>query len=81
MTPPPASAARYEVIMASADDLDGMSLELWDRRDRRILALSVFCSDVDGSFTLERHRDDVPPEVEAWFRDEARRRLPRSADA
>jgi hypothetical protein len=72
---------RYETVMGSDVDRDGMFLELWERSPPRELALWAFDSDADGSFEFERHRDDVQPEVEAWFHEEARRRLPPSPDA
>ena len=72
---------RYETLMGSDVDRDGMFLELWERSPTRELALWAFYSDADGSFEFERHRDDVPPEVEAWFHQEARRRLPPMTDA
>ncbi len=67
---------RYETIMASDVTRDGMWLELYERDPLRTLVLTAFYSDADGSFEFERHRDHVPPEVEAWFHQEARRRLP-----
>jgi hypothetical protein len=66
--------------MASDVARDGMWLELWERHPSRELALCAFYSDADGSFEFERYRDDVPPDVEAWFHQEARRRLPPSGD-
>jgi hypothetical protein len=66
---------RYETVMGSDLARDGMFLELWDRPSNH-LALWAFFSDVDGSFEFTRYRSDVPPEVEAWFQAEARRRLP-----
>jgi len=59
---------------------DGMVLELWDRPSNE-LALWAFFSDADGSFEVTRYRADVPPEVEAWFQAEARRRSPPVANA
>ena len=57
------------------------------RRDGRFLGLrgrptgelfmEAFRSETDGSFEFTRYRAGVPPDVEAWFRLEARRRLPR----
>ena len=67
---------RYETVMASDVSRDGMYLELWERHKPCELAPCAFYSDVDGSFEFERFRADVPPEVEAWFHREARRRLP-----
>jgi hypothetical protein len=66
---------RYETVMASDVDRDGMYLELWERSPPRELALWAFYSDADGSFEFGRYRDDVPPEQEA------RRRLPPMTDA
>ena len=66
---------RYETIMASGAGFEGMFLELWDRPAGR-LALEAFYSDADGSIQFTRYQTDVPPEVEAWFRSEAVRRLP-----
>ena len=71
----------YETIMGSDLERDGMYLELRNRSRPQELILSAFYSDADGSFVFERQRDDVPPEVELWFRQEARRRLPPSANA
>jgi hypothetical protein len=71
---------RYEVVMGSDLARDGMFLELWDRHPIRELALEVFFSDIDGSFATTRYRADVPPEVEAWLQQEARRRLPPDAE-
>jgi hypothetical protein len=71
---------RYETVMGSDTAHGGMFLELWDRLSNQ-LALWAFYVDADGSFEFTRYRDDVPPEVEAWFREEARRRLPPIADA
>jgi hypothetical protein len=68
---------RYETIMGSDVARDGMVLELRDRPSNE-LALWAFFSDADGSFEVTRYRADVPPEVEAWFQAEARRRLPQS---
>ena len=70
---------RYEVILGSDSARDGMLLELWDRPSS-VLAVEVFFSDADGSFTTTRYRTDVPPDVDAWFQVEARRRLPPVAD-
>ena len=67
---------RYEAVMGSAVATDGRYLELWDRGPPRELALWAFYSDADGSFEFTRYRADVPPEVEAWFHQEAKRRLP-----
>ena len=67
---------RYETALGSDVARDGMFLELWDRSPPRNLALWAFYSDADGSFEFARYRADVPPEVEAWFHREARRRLP-----
>jgi hypothetical protein len=66
---------RYRTVMASDVARNGMYLELWDRTTET-LALSVFYSDTDGSMEFERFRTDVPFEVESWFQEEARRRLP-----
>jgi hypothetical protein len=66
---------RYETIMGSDVARDGMFLDLRDRPSND-LALWAFYSDADGSFAFTRYRADVPPEMEAWFRQEAR--LPRS---
>ena len=71
---------RYETIMGSDVARDGMFLELWDRPANE-LALWAFFSDADELFEFTRYRADVPPEVEAWFQQEARRRLPPSPDA
>ena len=68
---------RYEVIMGSDIVRDGMFLELWDRPSSE-LAVEVFFSDTDGSFATTRYRNDLPPEVDAWFHSEALRRLPQS---
>ena len=57
-----------------------MFLELWDRPSGG-LALEAFYADADGSIEFTRHRTDVPPEVEEWFRTEAARRLPPLPDA
>ena len=73
---------RYEVVMGSMTAAVGMCLELWDCVPPGWeLVLWAFYSDADGSFEFERHRADVPPDVEAWFRAEARRRLPPCPDA
>jgi hypothetical protein len=69
---------RYMTIMGSWAARDGMYLELWDSHPTRQLVLWAFYSDADGSFKFERYRADIPPEVETWFQQEARRRLPRS---
>ena len=53
-----------------------MVLELRDRPSNE-LALWALFSDADGSFEVARYRADVPPEVEAWFQAEARRRARR----
>jgi hypothetical protein len=66
---------RYEVIMGSDVIRDGMFLELRDLLADEPAA-EVFFSDMDGSFAITRFRADVPPEIEAWLQDEARRRLP-----
>ncbi len=65
----------YEMLMGSDAAHGGMYLELWDR-PRGKLALWAFYSDAEGSFELERHRSDVPADVEKWFVREAHRRLP-----
>ncbi|WP_337176777.1 hypothetical protein [Paludisphaera sp.] len=72
---------RYETVMGSDVHRDGMFLELWERNPPRELALWASYSDADGSFEFERYRDDVPLEVETWFHQEARRRLPPMTDA
>ena len=69
----------YEVIRGSDTQRDGMFLELWDRTTHA-LALEVFYSDADGTFSITRYRNDVPAEVESWFQQEARRLLPPAAD-
>jgi hypothetical protein len=66
---------RYRTLMGSDLERDGMFLELWDH-STDTLALWAFYSDADGSMEFERYRDDVPADVESWFKDEARRRLP-----
>ena len=66
--------------MATGRGFDGMFLELWDR-PANALALEAFHADADGSIEFTRYRADVPPEVEAWFRAEAARRLPPLPDA
>ena len=71
---------RYEVIMGRDVVRDGMFLELWDRPSGE-LAVEVFFSDVDGTFSTTRYRAVVPPEVEEWLQAEARRRLPPVPDA
>ena len=71
---------RYETVMGSDVARGGMFLELWDRPSTH-LALWAFYADADGSFEFTRYRDDVPPEVEAWFQHEARWRLPPLPDA
>jgi len=71
---------RYELVMCSDTSRNGMYLELWERNPTRSLMASAFFSDLDGSFEFERYRDDVPCGVEAWFQNEARRRLPRAVD-
>jgi len=70
---------RYEILMGSDVARGGMYLELWDRPfSELLLCWSYF--DADGSFAFMRYRADVPAEVEAWFQQEARRRLPPVAD-
>ncbi len=71
---------RYEMVTGSDAAHGGVYLELWDRPTDR-LALWAFYTDADGSFEFTRYRDDVPPEVEAWFQQEARWRLPPIPDA
>jgi hypothetical protein len=46
---------RYEVVMGSDVDRDGMFLELWERGSSRGLALWAFYPDADGSFEFERY--------------------------
>jgi hypothetical protein len=67
--------------MASDVVNNGMFLELYERRPPRELILLAFYFDADGSMKFERYRDDVPSEVEAWFRQEAERRLTPAPDA
>jgi hypothetical protein len=67
---------RYETVMGSDVARGGMYLELWECGPSRELALWAFYSDADGSFEFTRYRADVPPEVEARFHQEAKRRLP-----
>ncbi len=67
---------RYETVMGSDVARDGMYLELWVCGASRELALWAFYSDADGSFEFTRYQTDVPPEIEAWFHQEAKRRLP-----
>jgi hypothetical protein len=67
--------------MATGRGFAGMFLELWDRQPTREMVLEAFYSDADGSIAFTRYRADVPPEVEAWFRAEAARRLPPLKDA
>lgn len=69
---------QYEITMGSDSARRGMYLELWGGHPMRNLLLEVFFSDVDGSFANTQYRDDVPPEVVAWFRAEAACRLPQS---
>jgi hypothetical protein len=71
---------RYEMVRGSDTSRGGMYLELWDRPRIR-LALGAFYTDADGAFEFTRHRDDVPPDVEAWFQQEARRLLPPVTEA
>jgi hypothetical protein len=65
----------YETVLGSWPDRDGMFLELYDCRTSRELVLWAFYSDLFESFEFERYKE-VPPEVESWFHNEARRRLP-----
>jgi hypothetical protein len=65
---------QYETLMGSDVARDGMYLELWDRTSTD-LALWAFYSDGDGSIEFKRYCD-VPTQVEVWFQQEARRRLP-----
>jgi hypothetical protein len=71
---------RYTLVMGSDTAHGGMYLELWDRQSNS-LALWAFYADADGSCEFTRYRDDVLPEVEAWFQQEARRRLPPVAES
>jgi len=65
---------RYRTVMGSDGARVGMVLELWDRTSDT-LALWAFYSDANGSIEFEYYAD-VPPQVEVWFQEEARRRLP-----
>jgi hypothetical protein len=70
---------QYQVVLASDTGRNGMYLELWNPSPRE-LALCIFYSDADGSFEFTKYRDDVPADVETWFHEEARRRLPPLSD-
>ena len=72
---------RYEVTMGSMNASEsGMFLELWERPSRE-LALWAFYSDVKQSIEFMAYKSDVPRDVEEWFQQEARRRLPPATDA
>jgi hypothetical protein len=71
------SSERYEVVMGSDVHRGGMFLELWDKPSGE-LAMWAFYSDSDGAFEFQRYRSDVTPDVQSWFEQEARRRLPPS---
>jgi hypothetical protein len=73
MEPTPFSE-QYETLMGSDVERGGMYLELRDRASDA-LALWAFYSDDDASIEFERYHD-VPTQVEVWFQQEARRRLP-----
>ena len=64
---------RYTWKMGSG--LGGMSLELWDCTTDKLILWALY-SDTDGSITFERYQDDISAETEAWFRQEAQRKLP-----
>ncbi|WP_020468292.1 hypothetical protein [Zavarzinella formosa] len=66
---------RYEVVMASDLQRDGMWLEFSDRLCGELVFLA-FYSDIDGSMEFEKIQANLPPDAEAWFREEAIRRLP-----
>jgi hypothetical protein len=66
---------RYRTVIGSDPQRDGMYLELWERKSD-VVVLEAFYSDVDGSMEFTHYREDVPAEVQSWFEQEARRRLP-----
>lgn len=77
-----ADGRRFEVLMASDVQRDGMALELTDLDQERGPgpALEIFWSDVDSKLTFSAHRAiDVPLGILSRFVDEAVRSLPPSS--
>jgi hypothetical protein len=67
---------RFQLVMGSDVQREGIFLELWDIGPPRQLTMWAFYSDADQSFAFEQYRPEVPTEVSEWFTEEARRRLP-----
>lgn len=68
---------RYVVERGSDLVRDGMYLELWDPNVLPDgIAMFAFFSDETGDLTIDKLRNDVPEEVEAWFRQTAATHLP-----
>lgn len=79
-----ANGRRFEVIMASDVQRDGMALELTDLDEPPGPgpALEIFFSDVDRTMTFTAHQAvDMPLEILTRFVDVAVRRLPPSDPA
>ena len=77
-----ADGRRFEVLMASNVDRDGMALELTDLDQERGPghALEIFWSDAESTFTFFAHRAiDVPLDILSRFVDTAVRSLPPSS--
>lgn len=64
--------ADYEVILGSAVDNDGVSLEARAKMTGEVVLLS-FYSDADGSMSFEQHHESLPPGFVKWFRAESER--------
>ena len=66
---------RYETLLVSDIEYEGMFLELWDRMTGKLAIMACY-SDADGSIEFTQYNPDVAPDIEKRFREEALQRLP-----
>lgn len=66
---------RYEVLLGSDVQADGMYLELAELTDAAAASVVVFRSDADGRMTFSASCRDLPLAAVEWFVVEAKRRL------
>lgn len=67
---------RYEVLLGSDVQNDGMYLEMSDVTDGAPeVVLFAFYSDSDGHMTFSAYREELPFAAVEWFLSEAKQRL------
>ncbi|NKB58005.1 MAG: hypothetical protein GKS00_16910 [Alphaproteobacteria bacterium] len=71
---------RYSYVIGSDLVRDGMYLELSDETKEPTDILEIFYSDQTHTMTMTAFRENIPIEVVEWALQQARARLPSSAD-